>query len=56
MDALTCSFALKAFALAISEASQIHSQIVLFGFKADAFLQTILLDVYAKTGYLIAHK
>ncbi|POO00298.1 DYW domain containing protein [Trema orientale] len=51
-DALTCSFALKACAraLARSEATQIHSQVVRFGFGADMLLQTTLLDVYAKVG------
>jgi pentatricopeptide repeat protein len=54
MDALTCSFALKACArgLARSEAMQIHSQIVRFGFYADFLLKTTLLDVYAKAGDL----
>ncbi|KAF5955251.1 hypothetical protein HYC85_008107 [Camellia sinensis] len=58
-DALTCSFALKACAraLARSEATQIHSQLIRFGFDADVLLQTTLLDVYAKTGDLDnAHK
>lgn len=51
-DALTCSFALKACAraLAPSEACQIHSQVVRFGFGEDMLLQTTLLDVYAKAG------
>ncbi|CAL9020518.1 unnamed protein product [Prunus brigantina] len=54
VDALTCSFALKACAraLAFSEAMQIHSQIVRFGFGVDVLLQTTLLDVYAKVGDL----
>jgi pentatricopeptide repeat protein len=54
VDALTCSFALKACAraLARSEAMQIHSQIVRFGFYADILLKTTLLDVYAKAGDL----
>ncbi|KAI4356904.1 hypothetical protein L6164_000886 [Bauhinia variegata] len=54
VDALTCSFALKACAraLAFYEAMQIHSHVVRFGFKADVLLQTTLLDVYAKTGDL----
>lgn len=54
VDALTCSFALKACAraLAFSEATQIHSHIVRFGFEADILLLTTLLDVYAKTGSL----
>lgn len=56
MDALTCSFALKgcARALAFSEATQIHSQVLRFGFDADTLLVTTLLDVYAKTGDLDA--
>ncbi|XP_059454149.1 pentatricopeptide repeat-containing protein At1g34160 [Corylus avellana] len=54
VDALTCSFALKACArgLARSEAMEIHSQIVRFGFCADFLLKTTLLDVYAKAGDL----
>lgn len=50
-DALTCSFVLKACArvLAFSEAKQIQSQILRFGFQSDVLLQTTLLDVYAKT-------
>jgi pentatricopeptide repeat protein len=54
IDALTCSFALKACAraLARSEAIQLHSQLLRFGFKADVLLLTTLLDVYAKTGDL----
>ncbi|KAM1005823.1 hypothetical protein ACFX14_002739 [Malus domestica] len=54
IDALTCSFSLKACAraLAFSEAMQIHSQIVQFGFGADVLLRTTLLDVYAKVGDL----
>ncbi|KAJ7972168.1 Pentatricopeptide repeat-containing protein [Quillaja saponaria] len=54
VDALTCSFTLKACAraLAFSEATEIHSHIVQFGFKADILLQTTLLDVYAKAGHL----
>ncbi|KAE9593488.1 hypothetical protein Lal_00028851 [Lupinus albus] len=56
VDALTCSFTLKACsrALAFSEASQIHSHLLRFGFAADLLLLTTLLDVYAKTGYLDA--
>lgn len=52
MDALSCSFSLKASArsLARIEARQIHSQIVRSGFGADVLLQTTLLDVYAKVG------
>uniref|UniRef100_A0A9I9E8I8 DYW domain-containing protein n=1 Tax=Cucumis melo TaxID=3656 RepID=A0A9I9E8I8_CUCME len=54
IDALTCSFALKACAraLACSEAIQLHSQLLRFGFNADVLLQTTLLDVYAKVGDL----
>ena len=54
VDALTCSFTLKACAraLARSEAIQIHSQVLRFGFDADVLLQTTLLDVYAKVGDL----
>lgn len=53
-DALTCSFALKACARALAgiEATQIHSQVVRFGFDVDVSLQTTLLDVYAKWGDL----
>ncbi|KAH1234694.1 Pentatricopeptide repeat-containing protein [Glycine max] len=56
VDALTCSFALKgcALALAFSEATQIHSQLLRFGFEADILLLTTLLDAYAKTGDLDA--
>ena len=58
VDALTCSFALKACAraLALSEATQIHSQLLRLGFEADVLLVTTLLDVYAKTGHLDAAK
>ncbi|KAK7263916.1 hypothetical protein RJT34_31515 [Clitoria ternatea] len=54
VDALTCSFALKGCvrALAFSEAAQMHSQLLRFGFEADFLLVTTLLDVYAKTGHL----
>ncbi|XP_038885014.1 pentatricopeptide repeat-containing protein At1g34160 isoform X2 [Benincasa hispida] len=54
IDALTCSFALKACAraLARSEAMQLHSQLLRFGFNADVLLQTTLLDAYAKVGDL----
>ncbi|PRQ24536.1 putative tetratricopeptide-like helical domain, DYW domain-containing protein [Rosa chinensis] len=54
VDALTCSFALKACAraLALSEAMQIHSQLLRFGFGRDVLLRTTLLDVYAKVGKL----
>lgn len=53
-DALTCSFALKACAraLACNEATQVHSQVVRYGFVKDVLLQTTLLDVYAKCGEL----
>ncbi|GLT77263.1 hypothetical protein SLA2020_488650 [Shorea laevis] len=52
VDALTCSFTLKACArgLAASESMQIHSDVIRFGFMADALLGTTLLDVYAKVG------
>lgn len=52
IDALTCSFALKACARALAkiEASLIHSHVIRSGFKADVLLQTTLLDVYAKVG------
>ncbi|CAN1803775.1 Pentatricopeptide repeat-containing protein At1g34160 [Linum perenne] len=52
VDALTCSFVLKACArvLALSESIQLHSQIVRRGFIADALLGTTLLDLYAKGG------
>ncbi|KAL5560084.1 hypothetical protein UlMin_036295 [Ulmus minor] len=52
IDALSCSFALKACARALagSEARGIHSIVLRFGFVADVLLQTTLLDVYAKVG------
>lgn len=52
VDALTCSFVLKACArvLAFSESVQLHSHIVRKGFLADALLGTTLLDLYAKVG------
>ncbi|KAL5843629.1 hypothetical protein ACOSQ4_009587 [Xanthoceras sorbifolium] len=52
IDALTCSFVLKACArvLAWQETLQVHSQVVRCGFAADALLGTTLLDVYAKVG------
>ncbi|XP_038698459.1 pentatricopeptide repeat-containing protein At1g34160 isoform X2 [Tripterygium wilfordii] len=58
VDALTCSFTLKACArvLACCEATQLHSQVVRYGFIADAKLGTTLLDVYAKTGCLDSAK
>lgn len=59
VDAVTCSFALKACAraLAFSEAMQIHSQVLRLGFGGDVLLRTTLLDVYAKVGNLgFAHK
>ncbi|WVY92382.1 hypothetical protein V8G54_031470 [Vigna mungo] len=59
VDALTCSFTLKgcACALVFSEATQIHSQLLHFGFEADILLLTTLKDVYAKTIDLhAAHK
>lgn len=54
VDALSCSFTLKACAraLARTEARQIHSQILRSGFGVDVLLQTTLLDVYAKVGDL----
>ncbi|XP_045786918.1 pentatricopeptide repeat-containing protein At1g34160 [Trifolium pratense] len=54
IDALTCSFALKgcARALAFSEATQLHSQVLRYGFDDDVLLVTTLLDVYAKSGYI----
>ncbi|XP_071698694.1 pentatricopeptide repeat-containing protein At1g34160-like [Rutidosis leptorrhynchoides] len=53
-DALTCSFTLKACAraLAYNEAIQLHSQVIRYGVVQDVLLQTTLLDVYAKVGYL----
>ena len=52
VDALTCSFVLKACArvLARLESIQIHTHIVRKGFIADALLGTTLLNVYAKVG------
>ncbi|XP_050204781.1 pentatricopeptide repeat-containing protein At1g34160 [Mercurialis annua] len=52
VDALTCSFVLKACArvLASSESTQLHSHIMRKGFIADALLGTTLLDLYAKSG------
>ncbi|XP_065881043.1 pentatricopeptide repeat-containing protein At1g34160 [Euphorbia lathyris] len=54
VDALTCSFVLKACArvLASSESIQLHSHILRKGFNADALLGTTLLDLYAKVGDL----
>ncbi|KAJ9146053.1 hypothetical protein P3X46_028368 [Hevea brasiliensis] len=54
VDALTCSFVLKACArvLAFSESIQLHSHIVRKGFLADALLGTTLVDLYAKVGDL----
>ncbi|GAV73326.1 PPR domain-containing protein/PPR_2 domain-containing protein/DYW_deaminase domain-containing protein [Cephalotus follicularis] len=54
VDALTCSFTLKACALVLarSETLKLHAQIVRRGFVADALLGTTLLDVYAKVGDL----
>lgn len=53
-DALTCSFVLKACAraLAVFEATEIHSQVLRHGFVFDVLLQTTLLDAYAKSGDL----
>ncbi|CAI0462835.1 unnamed protein product [Linum tenue] len=52
IDALTCSFVLKACArvLALSDSLQLHSHVVRKGFSADALLGTTLLDLYAKAG------
>ncbi|CAK7346707.1 unnamed protein product [Dovyalis caffra] len=52
VDALTCSFVLKACArvLARLESIQIHTHIVRKGLLADALLGTTLVDVYAKVG------
>ncbi|KAK8628591.1 hypothetical protein V6N13_009178 [Hibiscus sabdariffa] len=54
VDALTCSFTLKACArvLAATESLQLHANIIRFGFMADSLLGTTLLDVYAKVGNL----
>ncbi|KAE8718598.1 Pentatricopeptide repeat-containing protein [Hibiscus syriacus] len=54
VDALTCSFTLKACArvLAATESLQLHANIIRFGFMADALLGTTLLDVLAKVGSL----
>ncbi|KAK6938225.1 Pentatricopeptide repeat [Dillenia turbinata] len=54
LDALTCSFALKACAraLALVEAKQIHCQTIKLGVYSDVLLKTTLLDVYAKAGEL----
>ncbi|MBA0810790.1 hypothetical protein Gohar_002749 [Gossypium harknessii] len=54
VDALTCSFTLKACArvLAATESLQLHANIIRFGFMADALLGTTLLDLYAKVGNL----
>ncbi|XP_022772384.1 pentatricopeptide repeat-containing protein At1g34160 [Durio zibethinus] len=54
VDALTCSFTLKACArvLAATEARQLHANIMRLGFMADALLGTTLLNVYAKVGDL----
>ncbi|WZZ64975.1 pentatricopeptide repeat-containing protein At1g34160 isoform X1 [Brassica napus] len=59
VDALTCSFALKACARALcsSATRQLHAQINRRGLFADALLCTTLLDAYSKNGDLIsAHK
>ncbi|KAJ0235504.1 Pentatricopeptide repeat-containing protein [Hirschfeldia incana] len=59
VDALTCSFALKACARALcsSATAQLHAQINRRGLFADALLCTTLLDAYSKNGDLIsAHK
>ncbi|WCJ44027.1 Pentatricopeptide repeat-containing protein At1g34160 [Euphorbia peplus] len=54
VDALTCSFVLKACArvLASSESIQLHNHILRKGFSADALLGTTLLDLYCKVGDL----
>ncbi|CAL9217341.1 unnamed protein product [Arabidopsis halleri] len=56
VDALTCSFTLKACARALccSAMVQIHCQISRRGFSADALLCTTLLDAYSKNGDLIS--
>ncbi|KAK4800647.1 hypothetical protein SAY86_021134 [Trapa natans] len=56
VDALSCSFALKACARALArpEATQLHRHAVGFGFYADVLLLTTLLDGYAKVGDLEA--
>ncbi|KAH0910892.1 hypothetical protein HID58_034213 [Brassica napus] len=59
VDALTCSFTLKACARALcsSATAQLHAQINRRGLFADALLCTTLLDAYSKNGDLIsAHK
>ncbi|VVB11699.1 unnamed protein product [Arabis nemorensis] len=54
VDALTCSFTLKACARALcsSATAQLHGQINRRGLFADALLCTTLLDAYSKNGDL----
>ncbi|CAA7018672.1 unnamed protein product [Microthlaspi erraticum] len=56
VDALTCSFTLKACARALcsSATSQLHGQTTSRGLFADALLCTTLVDAYSKTGDLIS--
>ncbi|XP_023645881.1 pentatricopeptide repeat-containing protein At1g34160 isoform X2 [Capsella rubella] len=56
VDALTCSFTLKACARALCSLAtvQIHGQISSRGFLADALLCTTLLDAYSKNGDLVS--
>ncbi|KAL1219668.1 Pentatricopeptide repeat-containing protein [Cardamine amara subsp. amara] len=56
VDALTCSFTLKACARALSSSAtvQLHTQINRRGLSADALLCTTLLDAYSKNGDLIS--
>ncbi|CAN8290052.1 unnamed protein product [Cochlearia groenlandica] len=56
VDALTCSFTLKACARALcsSATAQLHSQISRRGFSADSLLCTTLLDAYSKNGDLVS--
>ncbi|XP_019099366.1 PREDICTED: pentatricopeptide repeat-containing protein At1g34160 isoform X2 [Camelina sativa] len=59
VDALTCSFTLKACARALCSSAtvQLHCQISRNGFSDDARLGTTLLDAYSKNGDLVsAHK
>jgi len=56
VDALTCSFTLKACARALcsSAMDQLHCQINRRGLSADSLLCTTLLDAYSKNGDLIS--
>ncbi|XP_024008621.1 pentatricopeptide repeat-containing protein At1g34160 isoform X2 [Eutrema salsugineum] len=56
IDALTCSFTLKACARALSSSftPQLHAQINRRGLFADALLCTTMLDAYSKNGDLIS--